>query len=426
MAGGLVAFGDDRVTATSTLGVPVADVAIEPGWTGPTVRARPSVSGGDRLYVATGTDVRVYDLQTRALLATFVLPGAHAVAIDATDHRLFVGTASGDILTLDTAVSAGDLRAGTAAGTGALPSSRSVPLAIGGRRRRPALGDRRRGDPHRGDARRRARVARRDQRDAARLVQPARPRRGRGRRHRRRAGRRARARDRPDVRGGRARPDPRRDGRRVRAAAPLRARPRVTITTAITAQRTQLDSAIASGALAGISVTSVPRIAVADAAGVTFVEPASGAVTGAIPLDGGATSVVGADGLDSPMLYAATGSSLAAIVIPADGTAPSLDQTVWMPAAISRVTVRLGEPDGPRAGSHDRTGPAGRSTSWSRAGTACFADARLPFAPTAWATDVQPGLPRHRPRAAARVRRGRARRPRSTSDSTPSRGASRG
>ena len=107
---------------------------------------------------------------------------------------------------------------------------------------------------------------------------------------------------------------------------------------AITAQRTQLDSAIASGALAGITVTSVPRIAVADAAGVTFVEPTSGSVTGAIPLDGGATSVVGADGLDSPMLYAATGSSLAAIVIPADGTAPSLAQTVWMPAAISRVT----------------------------------------------------------------------------------------
>ena len=40
-----------------------------------------------------------------------MLPGAQAVALDATGHRLYVGTASGDVLALDTAISAGDLRA---------------------------------------------------------------------------------------------------------------------------------------------------------------------------------------------------------------------------------------------------------------------------------------------------------------------------
>ena len=391
MAGGLVAFGDDRVTATSTLGVPVADVAIEEGWTGPAGPGAAQVSGGDRLYVATGADVRVYDLQTRALLAMFVLPGAQAVAIDATDHRLFVGTASGDILTLDTAVSAGDLRAGTAGGTGGAPLVTLVPLASAG-----AAVDRLwvTGDgatliaatPGDGlvslDAASGTRLAsfnlpgRAEVADAgtvdALVAEPA------------------LVTDPTFVAGQLARIL---GGTAAAYEQQLRSgAARVTITTAITAQRTQLDSAIASGALAGITVTSVPRIAVADAAGVTFVEPTSGSVTGAIPLDGGATSVVGADGLDSPMLYAATGSSLAAIVIPADGTAPSLAQTVWMPAAISRVTY-----DSSSQMIH-ALGRTTDGTGWTiyvvePRGNSVYADARLPFAPAAWATDVNPDVP---------------------------------
>ncbi len=115
-------------------------------------------------------------------------------------------------------------------------------------------------------------------------------------------------------------------------------------------------------------------------------------MTGQVTLDGGATGLVKVDGLDAPMLYAATGHALAAILLPADGTAPSLSQTVWMPAAISRVTYDTASQIVHALG---RT-PDG--TGWTvyvvePRGNSVFADARLPFAPAAWATDVNPDLP---------------------------------
>ncbi len=391
MAGGLVAFGDDTVTATSALGVPVTDVAIEEGWDGPAGSGATQIHGGDRLYVATGAGVRVFDLQTRALLATFVLPGAQAVTIDPIDHRLFVGTASGDILTLDTAVSAGDLSAGNAGTPGGAPLVTLTHLAAAGApvERLWVTGD---GATivagTSGDS-----LVSLDAASGTRLASFSLP-------------GWAEIADAGTVDALVAEPalvaDPTfvaaqlsriLGGTAATYEQQLRSgAARVTITTAISAQRTQLDSAIASGALAGVSVTSVARIAVADAAGVTFVEPTSGAVTGAIPLEGGATGVVRADGLDSPMLYAATGSSLAAIVIPADGTAPSLAQTVWMPAAISRVTY-----DAASQMIH-ALGRTTDGTGWTvyvvePRGNSVYADARLPFAPAAWATDVNPDVP---------------------------------
>ncbi len=166
----------------------------------------------------------------------------------------------------------------------------------------------------------------------------------------------------------------------------------VVISTAISAQRTQIDAAIASGALAGLSDTSLSQVAVADAAGVTFVEPTSGAVTGQVPLAGGATSVVAAPGLDSPVLYAATDSSLAVIGLPADGSTPTLSQSVWMPAAISRVTY-----DAASQMIH-ALGRTTDGTGWTvyvvePRGNSVFEDARLPFAPAAWATDANPDIP---------------------------------
>jgi 4-amino-4-deoxy-L-arabinose transferase-like glycosyltransferase len=387
IAGGLVAFGDDRVTATSALGVPVTDVAIEPAWDDPTAAAT-ARQGGSRLYVATGSDVRVYDLQTRERLATFVLPGARAVAIDTTGHRLYVGTASGDILTLDTAVSAGDLRAGD---TGAAAPVTLDPLgSAGGAIDRlwlagsgatliaatpgdtlvsldPTSGDRLASFSLPG----RAEVADAGTVDAlvavpAAVTDPA-----------------AAAVELARILGGTAATYE----QQLRSTAP-----QVTISTAIKDQRTQLDAAIAAGSLAGLSVAGVPRVAVADTAGVTFVDPQSGAVTGQIPLAGGATGLVKVDGLDAPMVYAATGSSLAAIRVPTDGTAPSVDLTVWMPAAISRVTFDASSQIVHALG---RT-PDG--TGWTvyavePRGNSVFADARLPFQPATWAADVNPDQP---------------------------------
>src|SRR5213593_2567313 len=64
MAAGIVAFGDDRVTATSQLGVPVRDAVVEPRVDD---SLQPSARIGDRLDVATGSEVRSYDLASRRL-----------------------------------------------------------------------------------------------------------------------------------------------------------------------------------------------------------------------------------------------------------------------------------------------------------------------------------------------------------------------
>ena len=99
MALGIVAFGDDRVTGTSQLDAPVKSAAIEPRWSDPGLTTG---RDGDRLYVATGSAVRVYDLQTRGLVATLPVPGATAIAVDTVDHIVYVGTSDGSIWSLPT------------------------------------------------------------------------------------------------------------------------------------------------------------------------------------------------------------------------------------------------------------------------------------------------------------------------------------
>jgi hypothetical protein len=99
MALGIEAFGNDRTSATSDLGVPVAGAAIEPRWEDAT---DPGAHLGDRLWVATGDQVRAYDLATRALVAETDVAGATAVAVDTGLHRVFIGTATGELRIADT------------------------------------------------------------------------------------------------------------------------------------------------------------------------------------------------------------------------------------------------------------------------------------------------------------------------------------
>ncbi|MGC8634683.1 MAG: phospholipid carrier-dependent glycosyltransferase [Candidatus Limnocylindrales bacterium] len=98
MAVGLVAFGDDRVTGTSELGVPVRSAAIEPRWGDAGGAARE----GDRLYVATGSGVVAYDLQTRGPVARIPVAGASAVAVDTNQHVLYVAAGNGTVWSLPT------------------------------------------------------------------------------------------------------------------------------------------------------------------------------------------------------------------------------------------------------------------------------------------------------------------------------------
>jgi hypothetical protein len=99
MAVGLVLWGEDKTQATSDLGTPVTDAAIEPRWDD---AQRYYSREGDRLWVATGSEVRAYDLATRALAGGVALPGATAVAVDPASHRVYVGTSAGEIRFIDT------------------------------------------------------------------------------------------------------------------------------------------------------------------------------------------------------------------------------------------------------------------------------------------------------------------------------------
>jgi hypothetical protein len=98
MALGIMVFAEDKVSAESRLGIAVVDAAIEPRRDSGLDASRVE---GDRLWVATGSEVRAYDLATRELAGTLALPGAVAVAYDNTDRTLYVGTRSGAIRVVD-------------------------------------------------------------------------------------------------------------------------------------------------------------------------------------------------------------------------------------------------------------------------------------------------------------------------------------
>ena len=99
MAGGIELFSGHDVAATSSLGVTVRDAVVEPRRDVPT--GVKTDRAGDRLWVATDTELRAYDLETRDLLVTWALPDITTLAYDASTSTLVIGTGDGAILTLD-------------------------------------------------------------------------------------------------------------------------------------------------------------------------------------------------------------------------------------------------------------------------------------------------------------------------------------
>ncbi len=97
MAAGLVAFGNDKVNATSDLDVPVVAAVVEPRRLD---ELAPGGRAGERLHIATGTEIRTYDLVTRDLLSTIPAVGATSLAIDETGNQLVIGYDDGRIATL--------------------------------------------------------------------------------------------------------------------------------------------------------------------------------------------------------------------------------------------------------------------------------------------------------------------------------------
>ncbi|MEA2676350.1 MAG: dolichyl-phosphate-mannose-protein mannosyltransferase [Chloroflexota bacterium] len=98
MAWGITLLGNNRVMDTRDLDTAVTDAATEVRWS-PTDQS--ALRNGDRLYVATGTDVRVYDLATRAEVARLAF-AADAVALDETTHALYLANSAGGIYVVST------------------------------------------------------------------------------------------------------------------------------------------------------------------------------------------------------------------------------------------------------------------------------------------------------------------------------------
>ena len=97
MAAGLVAFGQrqgDRHERPRRPGRRRGRRAA------PARRARAGRSAGERLHIATGTEIRTYDLVTRDLLSTVPAVGARSLTIDETGNQLVIGYDDGRIATL--------------------------------------------------------------------------------------------------------------------------------------------------------------------------------------------------------------------------------------------------------------------------------------------------------------------------------------
>jgi hypothetical protein len=111
-----------------------------------------------------------------------------------------------------------------------------------------------------------------------------------------------------------------------------------------------------------------------------------------VPLDTAATGLAAVEGLDAPTLYVASGSALAVVKIPTSDTAAALQQTVWMPGAVERVTFNDASQLVHVLG---RTSDGAATTVYvvEPRGNSVFADAVLPFAPAAWAVDTAAGHP---------------------------------
>ena len=338
MAAGLVAWGDDRVSETSDLGVPVRAAVIEPRRDEP--RA-PGDRGGDRVYVATGEELRSYDLLDRSLVYSVPIPGASSLAYDDIGYRLFVGTDDGDILVFDTTGLDG-VTSPELAGLVAPPSA--FGHVEGGIRLMFAGGDGRSLQVATADGR----LVTLDTDSAEELgsieldgiaafapggtgpvvatspgsvEDPA-----------------AAAAKLADLLGGDAATYERR----------LSSAESGTIVAGIGGidEKANVDAAIADGSLAGLTVQDAPRVAVATPTGVVFVAAPTGDMVANVDLDGGAFGLALVTGIDDPKLYVTTGGTdsgapgeVATIVVGGDAAknGPIRQRTMPLPGRGSTV-----------------------------------------------------------------------------------------
>ncbi|HEY3333627.1 MAG TPA: phospholipid carrier-dependent glycosyltransferase [Candidatus Limnocylindrales bacterium] len=387
MAGGIVLFAGHDVAASSDLGSAVTDAALEPRRAGDsTGRA------GNRVWVATGDGVRAFDLLTRRPVLDLPIAGARAVAWDEDGLRLFVGTSTGGLWTIDGATVDDMVASSPGAAPDEVPVEPTQVATIDGSIQRLAVFDNGGSlaaqlgpttlaivDPSTGAERGRLDIPALGEVAAAGSAD----------------GIVARPSEVTDVDtvagelvaaiGG----DKAAYGAQLRSGAE-----RVFIDAALTDDvRTKLDEAITGGRLPGITIEPVGRLAVAGADGVTFVGPA-GTIQSTVPLEGGATSVALVSGIDDgTQVYATSAGAdgtpeIAIISTTGQGAenGPAFKETFRLPGAGSRIVYDEASELVEVLGT-TRDGDATTIYVVEPHGRAVFADHQLPFAPAAWVLD---------------------------------------
>ncbi len=393
MAGGIVLWGGDHVTATSQLGAPVRAAVIEPR----RIDLLTGEPAGERIHIATGEEIRSLDLRTRALLSVIPAPGVRALAIDPSADQLVVGFEDGGLATVDLAaiglggtddgvdpvrfasvdhpvahllvadggatilaasdavLTAVDPLEGSILGSSELPGIADLSEAGSG----PALTTTPADVDDRGTL-------------AATLV---------------------------ELIGGEAADY---EARLAEAA------PDDTVVLGSPGSgdtRKAVDAAIADGRLAGVAIVDLPRAAVATDLGVTFVDPSTAVTTSTITMDGGARGFAMVTEIDDPKLYVTTGTATepayAVILVGGDDAAngpvdrgsrplPGLGSRVAYDDATQQVHILGRSP----------AATAATGTGWTvyviePHADAVYADATLPagMQPAAWAMDVEASYP---------------------------------
>lgn len=381
MARGIELFGDHRVTGQSALGVPVRSAALERRWSDD---AQEADRRGDRLYVATGDDVRVYDLQTRSPVTTIPF-AATALTVDEDDHLLYLAGPVAGLATLDTtlldAPSPDALGPGVLAPVALAACCPSEPVRLVATDAAVVVqgvdGSLASFDPDTGEQQGTATVPGAAGAEAVPgttlvLAEPA-------------------AVDDPlavaEALAEDLAIDPEAMERRLRSTAP-----EVTLAGWVDDDAlASIQARIDDGELPGVRVSdgAVPVVAVSDQAGVSFRAATTLDEIERLDIDDGASGMRWVpSGPDDPTLYVAAGSTVQRIEIP--GTGPDQVGSMEMPGPVTDVLSNdiadLLHVEGSRAGA-----PALYVVDLH--GHSVFMDVPLPFAPTTTVMDTQPDRP---------------------------------
>ena len=392
MAAGIVLWGGDEVAASSELGVPVRATVVEARRADPLA---PRGSAGERLHVATGTEIRTYDLRTRALISTVRAPGAGALAVDTAGDQLVIGFDDGRIATLDLgSIGDGGIDIGLepvtlatvdhpvdhllpTAGAGVMAAASSDRLSIVDKDAGTVVGtleldgiaDLAEGGT--GEAV----VATVDE-----VTDPT-----------------AVASSLAEILPA----DATEYASKLASAAP--GSTVVLGSTGSATARKELETAIADGTLPGIRIDNVTRTAVATAAGVAFIDAERASIVTTVPVNGGARGLALVTGLENPKLYATSGDAAKPtyVVIHVGGdparNGPVTHGTWPLPGLGSLVTYDEASQMVHILGLAPGATSAGPWTVYvvQPHGNAVYADARLPdgMDPAAWAADFNPEYP---------------------------------